>query len=154
MKLPVALLVLLTAIGLRTIAGETAIPENWPENRYSAMSRQSPFSLATAAVPAVAPQGSFAANWFVSGLAGIKQSPGSVGYRHLDIAPAVVGDLTHASGTYQTPNGQVTSSWRKTASGRITLKVTIPGGTAATVRLPGRAPVEADAGQHTFHTES
>jgi alpha-L-rhamnosidase len=92
-------------------------------------------------------------NWFVSGLAGIQQAPGSVGYRHLEIAPAVVGDLTHVNGSYQTPYGQVTSSWRKTASGRITLDVTIPSGTTATVRLPGGGAVHADAGQHTFHAQ-
>lgn len=32
--------------------------------------------------------------WFVNGVVGIGQAPGSVGYRELEIAPAVVGDLT------------------------------------------------------------
>ncbi|MFJ8028511.1 hypothetical protein [Streptomyces sp. NPDC096311] len=39
--------------------------------------------------------------WLVNGLAGINQAAGSVGYRELEIAPAVVGDLTHASGSYR-----------------------------------------------------
>ena len=49
--------------------------------------------------------------WFTSGLAGIRQAPGDVGYRSLVIQPAVVGDLTHVYGSYKTPNGLVESEW-------------------------------------------
>jgi hypothetical protein len=106
-------------------------------------------------------------NWFVSGVAGINQAPGSVGFRDLVIKPAVVGNLTHAIGTYETPYGQVTSSWRKSSSGRVTLEVVVPTGTTATVHLPkgtttvttGRgkprrsadpSPLEVGPGTYTF----
>jgi alpha-L-rhamnosidase len=75
--------------------------------------------------------------WFVRGVAGIRQAPGSVGYRSLEIAPAPVGDLTHASAGYQTPLGTVSSSWTKSAHG-FRLDVTVPPGATATVHLPGR----------------
>ena len=49
--------------------------------------------------------------WFTSGLAGIRQARGSVGYRQPGHRPAVVGDLTHVEGSYQTPYGEVASEW-------------------------------------------
>lgn len=77
--------------------------------------------------------------WLVSGLAGINQASGSVGYRELEIAPTVVGDLTHAAGSYRTPQGQVTSAWKKDSRGHLTLKVSIPVGSTAVVRVPAGA---------------
>ncbi|MBG7697608.1 hypothetical protein HCJ76_05790 [Streptomyces sp. MC1] len=41
--------------------------------------------------------------WLVHGLAGINRAPDSVAYRELEIAPAVVGDLTHAHFTRRSP---------------------------------------------------
>ncbi|MFE2738075.1 family 78 glycoside hydrolase catalytic domain [Streptomyces sp. NPDC059349] len=75
-------------------------------------------------------------SWLISGLAGIRQASGSVAYRQLDIAPAVVGNLTHASGSYATPQGDVSSAWQKDHNGRLTLKVTVPTGSTATVHVP------------------
>ncbi|MEU9396800.1 family 78 glycoside hydrolase catalytic domain [Streptomyces sp. NPDC048324] len=74
--------------------------------------------------------------WLVNGLAGINQAADSVGYREMEIAPAVVGDLTHASGSYRTPQGVVSSAWSKDSRGRLTLKVSVPVGSTAVVRVP------------------
>jgi alpha-L-rhamnosidase len=74
--------------------------------------------------------------WLISGLAGIKQAAGSIAYRQVEIAPAVVGDLTRASGTYTTPQGTVRSAWQKKQNCQFDLEVTIPSGTTATVRVP------------------
>ncbi|MER5683174.1 family 78 glycoside hydrolase catalytic domain [Streptomyces sp. NPDC002205] len=74
--------------------------------------------------------------WLISGLAGIRQTPGSVGYTQVDISPAVVGDLSHAQGTYNTPQGAVTSAWHKDSKGNLTLKITVPDGSTANVRVP------------------
>ncbi|MEU6602191.1 family 78 glycoside hydrolase catalytic domain [Streptomyces flaveolus] len=84
-------------------------------------------------------------SWFVNGLVGIKQSSGSIAYRDLDIRPAVVGDLTHASGSYQTPQGTVTSTWQKGRNGHLTLKVTIPVGSTATIHVPATAKTHINA---------
>ncbi len=50
-------------------SAEKPVPESLPTDRYAAMAGQSPFALATAVAPPAAPQASFAANWFVSGIA-------------------------------------------------------------------------------------
>jgi hypothetical protein len=90
--------------------------------------------------------------WFVRGVAGIQQAEGSVGYRTLTIAPAVVGDLTHASGSYRTPLGTVSSSWTKSAH-QFRLEVTVPPGATATVHVPGSpAAHTVGSGKHTFTT--
>ncbi|MEV8607046.1 family 78 glycoside hydrolase catalytic domain [Amycolatopsis sp. NPDC051373] len=106
--------------------------------------------------------------WFIHGLAGIQQTDGSVGYRDLTIAPAIVGGLTHAEGSYQTPYGTVSSTWTKSAHG-FRLQVTVPPGVTATVHVPvaaGRniqasgpgarrvadAVYTVGAGQHSFTT--
>ncbi|WP_410668101.1 alpha-L-rhamnosidase C-terminal domain-containing protein [Amycolatopsis sp. cmx-4-68] len=90
--------------------------------------------------------------WFVRGVAGIQQTPGSVGYRTLTIAPGVVGDLTHASASYRTPLGTVSSSWTKSGH-EFRLRVTVPPGATATVRLPGSAAARTvGSGEHTFTT--
>ena len=88
--------------------------------------------------------------WFVRGVAGIQQAPGSAGYRTLTIAPAPVGDLTRASGSYRTPLGTVSSSWTKSAH-RFRLEVTVPPGATATVHLPGSPATQTvGSGKHTF----
>jgi alpha-L-rhamnosidase len=73
--------------------------------------------------------------WFTSGLAGIRQAPGSVGYRQLVIDPRVVGDLTDAQGSYQTPYGEVASDWTR-KHGTFRLEVEVPPNTTAEVHVP------------------
>jgi hypothetical protein len=74
--------------------------------------------------------------WLISGLAGIKPAPGSVAYRQVEIAPAIVSDLTHVRGSYTSPQGTIRSAWQKEPSGRLRFDVSIPSGTRATVRVP------------------
>ena len=84
--------------------------------------------------------------WFTSGLAGIRQAPGSVGYRRLVIDPRVVGDLTHVEGSYETQYGEVASEWIR-KHGTFRLEVEVPPNTTAEVHVPtgGRKP-EASEG--------
>ncbi|MEV0404113.1 family 78 glycoside hydrolase catalytic domain [Actinoallomurus sp. NPDC050550] len=90
-------------------------------------------------------------SWFTGRLAGIQQAPGSVGYRKLLIAPAVVGDLTRASATYRTPYGEARTSWTKTDDG-IRLTVTVPPGSTADV--PGSGEVrQVGSGTWTFRSK-
>jgi alpha-L-rhamnosidase len=73
--------------------------------------------------------------WFHNGLAGIRQAPGSVGYRQLVIDPRVVGDLSEVEAHYDTPHGKVAVDWvRNAGSFRMTLEV--PPNTTAEVRVP------------------
>jgi Bacterial alpha-L-rhamnosidase 6 hairpin glycosidase domain/Alpha-L-rhamnosidase N-terminal domain/Bacterial alpha-L-rhamnosidase concanavalin-like domain/Bacterial alpha-L-rhamnosidase C-terminal domain len=75
--------------------------------------------------------------WLVQDLAGIAQAPGSVAYRELEIRPALVGDLTRASGSYTTPEGRAAVSWTRGPDGQVTLDVTIPANTTAKIWVPG-----------------
>jgi alpha-L-rhamnosidase len=61
--------------------------------------------------------------------------PASPGYGSLLIAPKPGGNLTSARTAYETPYGQATSDWA-TSGGTFTLRVTVPAGTSATVRMP------------------
>jgi alpha-L-rhamnosidase len=73
--------------------------------------------------------------WFHGALAGIRQTPGSVGYRRLVIDPRIVGDLTHVEGSYETPYGEVASEWTL-RNDTFRLRIKIPPNTTAEVRLP------------------
>ena len=78
------------------------------------------------------------AAWLIHDLVGIDQAPGSLEYRQLLIRPAIVGDLTHAAGTYTTPAGTAAVSWARGPDGRVTLTVTIPASTTAEIWVPGQ----------------
>ncbi|WP_405632718.1 glycoside hydrolase family 78 protein [Streptomyces sp. NBC_00016] len=74
-------------------------------------------------------------SWFTSRVAGIAQTPGSVGYAELLIDPAVEGDLTSASGSYRTPYGLARTDWARTDD-RFRLTVEVPAGSTAEIHVP------------------
>ncbi len=73
--------------------------------------------------------------WFYSGVAGIRQEEGSVGFKQIRIYPEPVGDLSSAKGSYLSPYGLIETEWRKTAA-NFELDVTVPANTTAIVYLP------------------
>jgi hypothetical protein len=73
--------------------------------------------------------------WFYSGVAGIKQEPGSGSYNNILIAPEIVGDLTWAEASFNTIHGQILSSW-KIEGDNLIMKVTIPVNCKAVVAIP------------------
>ncbi len=73
--------------------------------------------------------------WFHAGIAGIQAAPGSPAYDRLVFKPKPVGDLTRASGSYETPAGWARSAWTK-KDGRFFLSVTVPANTTAEVWAP------------------
>lgn len=64
-------LALLAFCSLTDWAEESVLPMQFSVDRYAAMRAHSPFAIATGTPPPTAPQPSFAANWFVSGIARI-----------------------------------------------------------------------------------
>lgn len=76
--------------------------------------------------------------WFYTGLAGINQSDNSIAYQNIVIKPELVGDLSFAKGSYQSPYGTIVSEWKKEGD-TFSLWVTIPSNTTATVYLPATA---------------
>jgi hypothetical protein len=64
-------LLLFMALKCLPASAENPVPSAFPIDRYAPLRASSPFALATFVAPAPAPQASFAANWFVSGIARI-----------------------------------------------------------------------------------
>jgi alpha-L-rhamnosidase len=124
--------------GYQVVHGNTALGESWDGG-----SGQSQDHFMLGAID----------SWFTEKLAGIRQAPGSSGYRRLLIAPAVVGDLTHAAGSYRTPYGEVRTSWTK-KGGVVALTVTVPPGSTAEVHVPGSGAVhQVGSGTWTFRSD-
>jgi len=73
--------------------------------------------------------------WFYSGLGGIRASEGAIAFNRIDIKPEVVGDVTFANASYNSPYGMIKSEWKKTA-GAFEIDVQIPANTTATIYLP------------------
>jgi alpha-L-rhamnosidase len=89
--------------------------------------------------------------WLRKSVAGIDLTPGSAGYRHIQIQPVADESLTWAEGTYESMAGRIRSRWERNGE-MLTVNVTIPANSDAEVVLPvrvgqrmfeGEAPVDA-----------
>jgi alpha-L-rhamnosidase len=80
--------------------------------------------------------------WFIEGVAGIRPDEDAPGFRHFFVKPAVVGDLSSATGSYRSIQGEIVSDWQVERD-TITLTVTVPPGSTATVVVPGHGPIRA-----------
>jgi alpha-L-rhamnosidase len=67
--------------------------------------------------------------------------PASPGYASLLVAPKPGGGLTSARAEYETPYGTAVSDWT-VSGGTVTVRVTVPAGTSATVRVPTSGVVD------------
>ncbi|WP_299059527.1 glycoside hydrolase family 78 protein [uncultured Polaribacter sp.] len=72
--------------------------------------------------------------WMYERIAGIK--PVKVGYKEIEIAPIPGGPLTSAAATYNSPYGNVSSSW-KLVDKQFYLDIIVPPNTTAQVLVPG-----------------
>lgn len=73
--------------------------------------------------------------WFYTSLLGIRDTPDSIASSEICIRPVPVGDIAWAKGSYDSPQGEISVSWR--IEGEVMkLKCEIPMGTAATVMAP------------------
>ncbi len=76
-------------------------------------------------------------SWFIEGLGGIRPDPASPGYKSFLIKPAIVGDLTWVKASHDSQYGTIRSGWKRDA-GKLTMDVTIPPNTTATVFVPAK----------------
>jgi len=89
--------------------------------------------------------------WLYRYMAGIDTEIGAPGYRHVVIRPhlpnppdpaqhadsgTTVTPITHARASYHSMYGKVVSEWTANPGERITLNVTIPANTTATIAVP------------------
>ena len=79
--------------------------------------------------------------WMVENIGGIKSD--GPAYKHIKIAPQLDPNLTWAKTSYRSIRGEIASSWTRN-DGLLTLEVTIPANTTATIHLPtssaGKSP--------------
>jgi alpha-L-rhamnosidase len=68
-------------------------------------------------------------------------APAEPGYSSLLVAPKPGGGLTSARAEHETPYGTAVSDW-SSSGGTVTLRVTVPAGTSATVKVPTSGPVD------------
>jgi alpha-L-rhamnosidase len=76
--------------------------------------------------------------WMYEYLAGMRSDPEQPGFRHAMIRPYLAGDLTFVKASHQTMYGQLASSWKR-EKGKLTLEVTVPANTTATVWVPANS---------------
>jgi len=73
--------------------------------------------------------------WFQNSILGIRQAPGSIGFKNIVLRPEPVGDLTFASGYYDSVRGRIVSCWR-IENGQFNWHITVPANTTAEVYVP------------------
>jgi len=78
--------------------------------------------------------------WFFHDLAGIRNDPASAGFKHILIMPSIVGDLTWVKCCYDSIRGKIVSNWSLEGP-KLTMEVTIPPNTTATIRVPTLFPI-------------
>ncbi|SFS13084.1 alpha-L-rhamnosidase [Microbacterium sp. cf046] len=85
------------------------------------------------------------ADWMHRTIGGL--APLEPGYRRILVAPQLGGGLTWAEASLETPHGSAAVRWELDGSA-LRVEVTVPEGTEAVLRLPGRADETVGAGTH------
>jgi alpha-L-rhamnosidase len=109
--------------GLQLARGATSLTEAWDANPSSS---QNHFMLGQLN------------EWFFHDLAGIQSDPAGPGFAKIIIKPALPGDLTFVKAAYNSVHGKIASEWSREGR-RVTLHITIPANTSATVFMPASA---------------
>jgi alpha-L-rhamnosidase len=78
-----------------------------------------------------------AEEWFYRGLGGIQPEMAGPGFKRFTIAPQVVGGLASARASYRSLYGMIVSDWKRQGD-QLTLKVTVPPNSTATVHVPAK----------------
>ncbi|MDV3309926.1 MAG: glycoside hydrolase family 78 protein [Cyclobacteriaceae bacterium] len=88
-------------------------------------------------------------DWMYRTIAGINPDRDAPGYKHIVIAPQPGGDLSYAKASIETMYGTVASGWT-IKDGTMTVEVTVPPNTTATITLPGAAGKQVTEGKTTL----
>jgi alpha-L-rhamnosidase len=73
--------------------------------------------------------------WFYRKLAGMNADPEQPGYRHIIFRPEPVNDISYASYSNLTPNGESSINWKK-ENGKFLMEIDVPVGSAGTAFVP------------------
>jgi len=74
-------------------------------------------------------------DWMYRSVAGLDTYEDGAGYKHIRVQPHTDKRLTYAKADLQSPYGKITSGW-KSENGKLSLDITIPANTTATVYVP------------------
>ncbi|MDE1193591.1 MAG: family 78 glycoside hydrolase catalytic domain [Arachidicoccus sp.] len=89
--------------------------------------------------------------WLYEGLAGIRQANDDVAFKHIIIKPELVGNLSWAKASYQSPYGLIVSSWKKKDSETL-MDIDIPPNTSADVCVPVKGKFELkESGKNIYY---
>lgn len=77
--------------------------------------------------------------WFFKVLAGIDTDPEGPGFKRIIIRPRLAGDLTWVRAHHDSLHGRIVCNWQREGS-TLTMEVTIPLNTTATVHVPASDP--------------
>jgi alpha-L-rhamnosidase len=80
----------------------------------------------------------YVGTWFIEGLAGIKTHPDHPGFKHFILKPGVIDDpsMKWVKAHHDCIYGRIVSEWRLDNDRILTLNVTVPPNTTATLYLP------------------
>lgn len=87
--------------------------------------------------------------WFYSGLGGIRQQEGSVGYKKILIEPQFIKGINWVNCSYNSINGEIAVNWKRLKDDKIQLHVEIPANTIAKVILKNKE-FTIGSGKHDF----
>ncbi len=80
-------------------------------------------------------------DWMYRVMVGLDTDNNAVGYKKIRIQPHVGGTFTHASATYETQYGKLSSGW-KIQDGKLILHALVPANTTATIYIPAAAATD------------
>ncbi len=88
--------------------------------------------------------------WMYERVAGLAPDPAHPGYKHFFVRPFIAVQLDSARAELETPYGKAASGWAK-HGGKVTLDVTVPPNTTATIEFPNDGKLQTvSAGIHHF----
>lgn len=91
--------------------------------------------------------------WFYRGLGGIRSDPSGPGFKRFVVRPQVVGELSSVTTTHRSMYGPIVCEWKRQGD-TLTLNVTVPTNTSATVHVPTKdASTVAEGGQPAVKAE-
>lgn len=78
----------------------------------------------------------YVTRWLTGSVGGLSQSPDSVGWDHVDVAPAPVSDVRHASVSYPSRLGTYAVDWRIDDHDVLTVTATLPDSGTGSFSVP------------------
>ncbi len=77
--------------------------------------------------------------------------PEAVGFKHIILKPQLLGDLKWVRAEHESMYGAIKSAW-EVQGDKLTLKITVPVNTTATVYVPARNRESVTEGPDRIHT--